>query len=132
MAADINVFPGSQSVTGLAEGSDLVAQDFLVAMLNYGETRPYLPKPPVLPITQLFLHGGNIPSLGEVALAFSLSLPGIRNIMQTANPDYRSAKLIDIRYTETLGEVSMTIQIQTTATNPIYVQKTLKIGTLDG
>ena len=115
MAADILVFPGSTSDTGLAEGSDLVAQDFMLAMLNYGETRPYLPSPPSLPITLLLLQSSNVPAISEVALAFNLSLPGLSGIMRTSHPGYLSASLTDIRLTETPGEVSLTIRVQTTA-----------------
>jgi hypothetical protein len=130
MAADILVFPGSVSATGLASGADLVAQDFLLAMLNYGEARPYLPAPPVLPITQMFLQSGNVPAISEVALAFNLSMPGIGNIMREKHPGYRSASLIDIRLTGTPGEIALTIRIRT-ATITAYVQKTLTIGISD-
>lgn len=132
MAADILVLPGAQSETGLAEGPDLLAQDFLLAMLNYGEPRPYLPVYKILPITKILTQGGNVPAMSEIAMAFGLSLPGIRNIMQATSPTYRGARLTDLRPTSTLGEVSMTIRIQTSDAAPVYVQKTFTIGINDG
>lgn len=131
MAKDIVVLPDSESSDGLVTGSDAMTQDFLLALLNYGNQAPYAPKSPNLPITRLLSAGSNSPSNSEVAQAFNMSRPGLRTIMSGVNSRYRDAILMGISRTTTPGEVTLTIQIQTNS-QPVYVQRTFAFGLYDG
>lgn len=131
MAKDILILPDSVSYDGLVPNEDVLVQDFMLALLNYGSQAPYSPKAPNLPITRMLSAGSNTPSNSEVAQAFNMSRPGLRTILSGVNSRYRDASLVGVSRTSTPGEVVLTIRIQTNS-QPVYFQRTFTFGLYDG
>lgn len=128
---DILVIPGQESSTGLAEGSDAILQDFLLALLNNADFQPYLPNEMVNPFARLLLNTSNVPPLNQVVVAFNISMPLVRRNMIQDNPTYMSANLQRVNYTNTPGEIAMTIQLKTTR-GDVYTTRTFQFESSNG
>lgn len=128
---DILVIPGQESSTGLAEGSDSLLQDFLLALLNNADFQPYLPNEMVNPFADLLLTAANVPPLNQMVVTFNIAMPQVSRIVSEDHPEYISANLQTIGYTDTPGEIAMTIQLKTTQGN-IYTTRTFQFESSNG
>jgi hypothetical protein len=128
---DILVLPEIDSSTGLVDGGDLLAQDFLLALLNGEDQRPYLPTEMSTPLAKLLMLSGIAPPLVEVVMAFNLSMPVVKAKIIDNNPDYRGATLVEIGYTDTPGAIRMVIRLKTT-TSTEYLTRTFQFESPNG